>query len=579
MGGFKVYGEVADAPFTLTLHRGDGMCLLAMNWRDEQRPPDSFVGFAIEFKEPNGANFIALRNRLAFVDASTITDKSKLSTLLCPIQKFRWVHFPNDAEKTGAFTYKVTPVFMDVNGQLSYGAAQTADVELARETYPGKLDVSYTRGFISSQAFAERYGKTNAEVATLIPPDAAKGANGLDFVSTNPKAQEAYDWMGFEARKAILELLDEAIADEGAKVCVIAYDLNEAEVVSRLQKLGNRVRIIIDDSGEHGKPGSAENEAASRIAQSAGHDNVHRQKMGDLQHNKFIVVDGPQTKKALCGSTNYSYRGFFVQSNNAVTVIGADAIAPFAGAFEQYWNCENSPSTFQAGSYDQWKDLNLANIDAKVTFSPHSAGTSVLKPTADDIIGTESSLLYSLAFLYQTPGPIKDAVEAVTKKPDRFVYGISDKAVPGLGTGVEVLTPDGNTSVVHPSALTSNVPSPFSKEPTAAGGVRMHHKFVVIDFDKPTARVYTGSFNFSAAADHSNGENLLLIRDQRIATSYAVEALTMFDHYHFRLVSQAAADANNPLVLAKPPAGGQKPWFDEDYTVAYKIHDRELFAA
>ena len=60
----------------------------------------------------------------------------------------------------------------------------------------------------------------------------------------------------------------------------------------------------------------------------------------------------------------------------------------------------------------------------------------------------------------------------------------------------------------------------------------MHHKFVVIDFDNPTARVYFGSYNFSEAADTSNGENLLLIRDRRIAISYMVEALRIFDHYH-----------------------------------------------
>ena len=43
----------------------------------------------------------------------------------------------------------------------------------------------------------------------------------------------------------------------------------------------------------------------------------------------------------------------------------------------------------------------------------------------------------------------------------------------------------------------------------------MHHKFVVIDFDKPTARVYMGSYNFSKPADNQNGENLLRIKDRR----------------------------------------------------------------
>ena len=84
--------------------------------------------------------------------------------------------------------------------------------------------------------------------------------------------------------------------------------------------------------------------------------------------------------------------------------------------------------------------------------------------------------------------------------------------------------PDGKLTLVQPAALTGNVPEPFRSEPTGGGGTRLHHKFVVIDFDKPTARVYMGSYNFSSAADIQNGENLLLLRDRRIAVSYVVES-------------------------------------------------------
>jgi len=36
--------------------------------------------------------------------------------------------------------------------------------------------------------------------------------------------------------------------------------------------------------------------------------------MLSLQHNKTIVVDGPKGQMVVCGSTNFSWRGFFVQS-------------------------------------------------------------------------------------------------------------------------------------------------------------------------------------------------------------------------------------------------------------------------
>jgi hypothetical protein len=46
--GFEVIGTNDSAPFSLKLQRGDGMLLLAMNWKSGT-PPDDFVGFAIEY--------------------------------------------------------------------------------------------------------------------------------------------------------------------------------------------------------------------------------------------------------------------------------------------------------------------------------------------------------------------------------------------------------------------------------------------------------------------------------------------------------------------------------------------------
>lgn len=568
-GEFQINGRNAAALFTLKLHRGDGMALIAMNWKNGQ-PPQDFVGFAIEYKEPRGDRFYALKNRLGFRAADGKVNANQLSTRLSPIQKFRWVHFPRNAELEGEFIYRVTPVFMNAADELSYGDAQEAAIELRRETYPGLLNVTFTRGFVSSQAFVDRYASAG-DISTLLP---AKASDGLTFTPTHPKTKAALAWMGFEARSAILEVLDQAIADPQAEVRVVAFDLNEPGVLARLEKLGKRLKIIIDDSKDHREPDASENLAAQRLAASASSANVKRQHMLSLQHNKTIVVDGPEIQKVVCGSTNFSWRGFFVQSNNAMILHGASAVKPFLAAFDGYWS--QKPKDFGGTAAAQWNDLGLTSIDARVAFSPHSPENALLSTVADDIgTNTASSLFYSLAFLYQTPGSILDAITNVTSNADIFVYGISDRKVGGL----DLQKPNGNVASVFPSALTKNVPEPFSAEPTGGGGIRMHHKFIVIDFDKPSARVYLGSYNFSSPADIKNGENLLLIRDRRIAVSYMIEALRIFDHYHFRVAQQEAKKARKQLVLAKPPRNtGEKPWWDEDYTDAQKIRDRELFA-
>lgn len=566
---YQAVGRNQAALFTLKIHRGDGMCLVAMNWKNGS-PPDDFIGFGIEYQEPGGDRFFALKNRLGFRDRAGAVGKQASSSLLSPIQKFRWVHFPRNADLDGLFTYRVTPVFMNALDELSYGEAQTAQIALSRDTYPGKLNITFTRGFVSSQAFVDRYLPAGP-INSLLPP---KADEGLTFVPTHPKTQEALAWMGFEARREILKTLDDAIAD-GAHVQVVAYDLSEAAFVSRLEALGPRLRIIIDDSGTHGEAGSGENQAAARLAVSAGAANVRRQHMGNLQHNKMIVVDGPTIKKAIGGSTNFSWRGFYVQANNAVIIEGASAIAPFQTAFEQYWASDDT-AAFGASSSANWHDLLLDDIDGKVTFSPHSVQNALLAEIGSDLANkTTSSALYSLAFLYQTDGPIKDAILKLMPNDAIFLYGISDRKVGGL----DILKPDGNLAPVFPSALSKNVPPPFSAEPTGGTGTRMHHKFIVIDFDKPTARVYLGSYNFSKPADRTNGENLFLFRDRKIATSYMVEAVRLFDHYHFRVVQQAARRAKETLALERPPrAPSEKPWFAEDYINKRKIRDRELFA-
>lgn len=212
----------------------------------------------------------------------------------------------------------------------------------------------------------------------------------------------------------------------------------------------------------------------------------------------------------------------------------------------------------------------MKDIDAQVTFSPHSSKAGTLDGIAADIDGAESSLFYSLAFLYETPGVIRDAIERKTKRKDVMVYGLADKSVGGL-------------DVRHGANPPIAYPEDFDNESAGGSGARMHHKFIVIDYDKPTARVYTGSHNFSTAADTKNAENLFLIKDQRIATAYMIEAVSMFDHYevrdHVEKKKKAEKKGDKHIIHLKLPPGkkGETPWWDQYWTVKQKIQDREMF--
>jgi len=487
---FQVVGSNSKALFTLKVHRGDGMALLAMNWR-QGKPPQNFVGFAIEFREPDGTQFWPVKNRIGFPGQRKKFSDPHIASTIAPFQYFRWVHFPNDPEKPGKFTYRVTPMFMDSTGVLSRGESQSAAIALMRETHPGQLNIAFTRGFIASQAFVQRFQPDGA-ITTLVPGNAKVG---LEFKPTHKRAEEAYEWMGFEARSAILEVLDEAIKKK-ADVRVIAYDLNLPEIVTRLERLKSRLKLIIDDSAEHKPATPPESKAAARLQKSAGKTNVVRQHMSNLQHHKSIAVRGKGINKVVFGSTNYTWRGFYVQSNNAAVVNSKKAVDEYFEAFDNYVTAKTGKKFKASKSPIGWHPLGLTGMSAKVGYSPHPDKGGLLDDVGKDIGKADSCVLFSLAFLGQTTkGPIGPALGKQIKSKKVFTLGIADANVKAGNLGVTVISPDNKRRIVRSSALTGGAPAPFANEPSGLAGekgdkrgTRMHHKFVVIDFDKPDAR-------------------------------------------------------------------------------------------
>jgi phosphatidylserine/phosphatidylglycerophosphate/cardiolipin synthase-like enzyme len=104
----------------------------------------------------------------------------------------------------------------------------------------------------------------------------------------------------------------------------------------------------------------------------------------------------------------------------------------------------------------------------------------------------------------------------------------------------------------------------------------IHHKFVVVDFNGANPVVYTGSSNLSQGGEHNNGDNLLELHGREIASLYAVEAVKIIDHYHFRAAMKSAT-TDSPLVLQAP--GQAKTWFAPYYDPNdLKFLDRQFFA-
>jgi phosphatidylserine/phosphatidylglycerophosphate/cardiolipin synthase-like enzyme len=564
--------------FSMKVWRGERMCLLAF---DVDQPEADFVGFAIEVKRPGASTFTALRNRLAFSypqpAATAVNGDKQFPSLKAPFQKFRWVHFPQQPQP-GTYKYRATKMHMPVDGDPQPGTSIELPISLDPITYANFLDIGFTRNFASSQAYREQFGNDPG----VIPAD---GEEALTF---QKKPAKVYEWLGFEAYDLLFSFLNQAVNDATIELDVFAYDLDEPDIVGLLKQLGPRLRIIIDNSIQknksgvkkgHGLDSSDESKAAGMLAGAQ----VKRAHFEGLQHHKVLIAKRNGVAfKVLVGSTNFSFRGLYIQANNMLVFDGPDV----AGLFSQVFNAVfSSTSGFKSKELaKKWYAIALANLpNVHVAFAPHSNANLSLSPVGGAIDQATSSVFYSVAFLNQMKsGPTKSAFDRLMTRPI-FSYGVVNEV-----GGMEIRKPDGSIGLVDFAYLAENAPPPFAAEWAGGQGINIHHKFVVTDFNLPTARVFTGSSNLAPSGEEGNGDHLIQIDDNRVATSYAIEAVRVFDHLHFRnRMKEAAAKPKpnapppKPLTLRKPIAisGDQKPWF-ADYYVAdsQRERDRKLFS-
>jgi PLD-like domain len=555
--------EASDG-LTFKLYRGEGVALLAFDL-DPADATDAFVGFSAEVKYPGFNNFGALRNRLHFDLPPNLEKPRSFKSTEAPFQKFRWIHVPTQVGG-GEFRYRVTAKYMDASGQLTSGAQVENAISLDPKTIDGFVNVGFTRGFASSQAYADRFDNESG----ILPPIGAPSAASLD--QDMAPFQEHYEWLGFEVRHLIVDLLQQVRNDSALTLDALIYESKEPDILARLEALGGRLRAIVDDHGEQGHASSAETISFNRLV-AAGAE-AKRMHFGRQQHNKvFIVRRSGQPVRVLCGSTNFSLRGLYIQANNTLVFDDADVAVKFGEVFDAYWN---APKQFRQNALSKqwWVVRDQAASRVQLCFSPHSDSGLSLDPIAQAIENAQSSVLYSVVFLNQITGAVRDALDDLMQR-SLFSYGVAQRV-----NGLAVQKPDGSRALLPFAFLGDNAPEPFKSEwhgNTTGHSNMVHHKFLVTDFNGESPTVFTGSSNMAQGGEEENGDHLIQIEDRKVAISYAIEALRLFDHFHFRVNAQSP-NAPSELRLAKPPGPGKKPWFVSYYRTGHvKERDRELF--
>jgi hypothetical protein len=166
-------------------------------------------------------------------------------------------------------TYRIRALFFTGDGQKLTAGDDPLEVSVTvnpvRRLY-NKFQAAFTRGYIASQAYAEKFKNADIRPAKQT----------VDFDTAPFQAQ--YKWLGADAHELLFAFIKECDDDHDARVDVFAYDLNVPDVIAAMCRFGRqgRLRAILDDASLHTEPGALEIPAAKMVIEAAGADNVAR---------------------------------------------------------------------------------------------------------------------------------------------------------------------------------------------------------------------------------------------------------------------------------------------------------------
>jgi phosphatidylserine/phosphatidylglycerophosphate/cardiolipin synthase-like enzyme len=260
------------------------------------------------------------------------------------------------------------------------------------------------------------------------------------------------------------------------------------------------------------------------------------------------------------GSTNFSFRGIYIQSNNVLVFEDPDVAGLFGRVFDAAFDNPDGFATDELAA--KWHTLEgQGRPPLHFCFSPHGSSDISLNPVRGAIEQASSSVLYAVALLSQNQvGPHGGGVQA----PDEAAgLQLRNHRQARATPAAEARRQRRAGRLQLPRRQRARA---VQERVERRQGINVHHKFVITDFGLPTAKVFTGSSNLAPSGEQGNGDHLILIEDRKVAVAYAIEAIRLFDHLHFRDRMKAAGmrprggkPKGDLLKLRKPRAISGKP--------------------
>ena len=339
---------------------------------------------------------------------------------------------------------------------------------------------------LSSCVFPTMGLKTPSQIppVTVTEPTTIIGSatSVLQIYFTDPTAQRAKDYEGGPD-----ENLAAAINQARLSVDLAAYSFNLWSIRDALihaHQRGVVVRMVMESD-------NMDSQEVQQI-KDAGIPIIGDQHEG-LMHNKFVVID---RSMVWTGSMNFTVGGTYRDNNNFVRIQSSKVAENYSSEFEEMFTHHLFGPDVITNTPDP--NLTIDETTFEIYFSPDD---KVAARIVALIQGAQESINF-MAYVF-TSNDIGNAI------------------IQQAQVGVSV------AGVMDASQATSSQGSEYDPFKQAGLDVRlsgnqdglMHHKVIIID----RKIVITGSYNFTASAEESNDENVVIIFSPVVAAKYMEE--------------------------------------------------------
>ncbi len=315
----------------------------------------------------------------------------------------------------------------------------------------------------------------------LTPAPGQASASPFVLYFTDPFAAGAEQHMG-GPDKAVEAAFDGA--QKSIDIAIYNFNLeNLGQALLNAQERGVRVRMVMESDAMDGDVPQELMDAGIPI-------------IGDrreaLMHNKFIVIDGVQL---WAGSLNLTKTGTYNDYNQMVRVNSTRLAQDYTTEFEEMFVDDAFGPSSPADT--PYPNVTVDGIPVQVYFSPEDGVAQHLV----ELVNSAQKSVHFLAYSF-TADDIAAAMLA------RARAGVDVRGV------FELAQVKSNKGTEFPNLQRAGLDV---REDTLPG--QMHMKVIIVDGQV----VSFGSYNFSASAENSNDENVMIVEDAGLAQQFEQE--------------------------------------------------------